>query len=401
MRRIIILSILLISYLGSQAQVKVNLDWYNDHTYRLYQEKNWAGLIELGDAAIKAGYDFYYLRLRLGIAFYDQEKFRSAISHFEDALKFSKNPLAAEYLYYAYKLSGRATDANLVYAKFKDQLRSRDISSPYGFISGVYTETGIKFLSPGNLDYGPLLYFHAGVEQQLGSRLTLYQGYMRFSRNIFHYESVPGFGPNGVTTIKTKRKYIQNEYFLKATVSIIKGLQLLGSLHTQGVIDTVQYNNISYMGGISTNLKFMDLAVTYGISRINAIQYDQVSAGATFYPVMNRNFYLQSVLTYHKDEAVSNIIIYQKIGLRTGKKAWFEFYGSFGDMKNVQELDGFYIYNINNELNTRIGFTGNFLLGKKAKLLIGYTNESYKELDSGLPYHQNYLFTGLQILFKN
>ena len=69
MRRIIILSILLISYLGSQAQVKVNLDWYNDHTYRLYQEKNWAGLIELGDAAIKAGYDFYYLRLRLGIAF--------------------------------------------------------------------------------------------------------------------------------------------------------------------------------------------------------------------------------------------------------------------------------------------------------------------------------------------
>ena len=76
-------------------------------------------------------------------------------------------------------------------------------------------------------------------------------------------------------------------------------------------------------------------------------------------------------------------------------------YGSFGDMKNVQELDGFYQYNINNHLIRRIGFTGIFNLGPKAKLFVGYTSENYEEIDTLLPYKQHYLFTGLQINIKN
>ena len=93
-------------------------------------------------------------------------------------------------------------------------------------------------------------------------------------------------------------------------------------------------------------------------------------------------------------------MFYQKIGLKTGDKTWFEFYGSFGDMKNMQELDGFYIYNMNNHLNMRLGLTGIFLLGKNVKLFVGYTNESYTEFSTELPYKQHYLFTGLQVHFK-
>jgi hypothetical protein len=401
MRRVIIILILALSYLGSEAQVKIDHDWYNKHTYKLYQEKSWPRLIELGNNAIKAGYDFYYLRMRLGIAYYEQGKFRSAISHFEHALKFDINPLAVEYLYYSYKFSGRHMDANLVYTKYKKQLKSRDVSSAIGILTGLYTETGLKLLSPSNSEYGSLLYVHVGAEQQLSSRLNLYHGYMRYSQNTFQYESVPGFGPGGSMASETKRKYVQNEYYLKATVPVIKGLQVIGSLHTQQIIDTVQFNNFSYLGGLSASLKFMDLHIAYGSSRINENQHDQLSAGVTFYPAMNQNFYLESIITNHINEGASNIIFYQKIGLRAGKNAWFDFYGSFGDMRNVQELDGFYIYNINNQLNTRIGITGTFFLGKKVKLLIGYTNESYKEIDTGLPYSQHYLFTGLKILIKN
>ena len=400
MRRIIIIVIILLSFLGSQAQVKIDFAWYDKHTYQLYQEKAWPRLIELGQLAIKDGHDFYYLRMRLGIAFYEQGRYRAAISQFKHALDFNSDPLAAEYLYYAYKLSGRIMDANLVYAKYKNQLKARDIQSATGIITGLYTELGLKMISPANSEYGPLLYAHIGAQQQLGSRLNLYHGYMRYSQNISRFEEVPGFGPGGITINETKRKYVQNEYYLRATIPIVKGLQLIGSLHTQSITDTIQYNNFSYTAGLSTSLKFMDLRLAYGASRLRDVNHKQISAGATFFPGMNQNFYLQSVFTYHIDEDISNIIYYQKIGLRTGEKTWFEFYGSFGDMRNVQEKDGFYVYNMSNHLNMRLGITSIFLLGKNVKLLFGYTNESYSEFDTELAFKQHYLFTGLQVLFK-
>jgi tetratricopeptide (TPR) repeat protein len=400
MHRIIVIVLVLLSYLGSHAQVKVSFALYDIQTYQLYQEKSWPGLIELGKLAIKDGHDFFYLRMRIGIAYYEQGKYRSAISHFEQALKFNKDPLAAEYLYYSYKLSGRKMDANLVYAEYKNLLKSRDISSATGFVTGLYTETGLKLISPANSEYGPLLYAHIGAEQQLGSRLNLYHGYMRFSRSITQLESVAGFGPGGMITNETKRKYVQNEYYLKAIIPVIKGLQLIGSLHTQAIIDTIQYNNISYLAGISSSYKILDLYVAYGASRLSENIHHQISAGTTFYPAISQNFYLQSILTYHKDAEISNIVFYQKIGLKTGDRTWLEFYGSFGDMKNMQELDGFYIYNMNNHLNMRLGLNGIFLLGKNVKLFVGYTNESYSEFSTELPYKQHYLFTGLQVHFK-
>ncbi len=401
MRRIIIILLLSLSYLSSRAQVKLNYAWYDKQTYQLYQEKNWSRLMELGRSSIKAGYDFYYLRMRLGMACYDQEHYRAAIAHFEEAINFNEDPLAIEYLYYSYKFSGRTMDANLLYAKYKNQLKSRDISSTTGFITGLYTEAGLKIISPGNSEFGPLLYAHIGAEQQLGSRLNLYHGYMRLSQNISQFETVAGFGPGGMTTNEIKRKYVQNEYYLKATLPVFKGLQLIGSLHTQAITDTIQYNNISYLAGISSSFKILDFYMAYGASRIRDTYHHQISAGTTFYPQLNQNFYLQSILTYHTDTEISNIVFYQKIGLRTGPKTWFEFYGSFGDMKNMQELDGFYIYNLNNHLNMRLGLTGIFFLGKSAKLFVGYTNESYTEFGTELPFKQHYLFTGLKLQLKN
>ena len=400
MRRITIIALILFSYLGSYAQVIIDFAWYDKHTYQLYQEKSWTRLIELGHSAIKDGHDFFYLRMRLGIAYYEQEKYRSAITQFEKALKFNNDPIAAEYLYFSYKLSGRLMDANLVYAKYKNQLSAREISGTNGFITGIYAETGLKILSPGNAEYGNLLYVHAGAEQQLGSRINLYHGFMHYSQNTYQYESVPGYGPGGIVQVETKRKYVQNEYYFRALIPVIKGLHLIGSLHTQAITDTIQYSNFAYTAGLSSSLSFLDLSLAYGSSRIGGIYHHQTSAGLTFYPVMNQNFYLQSILTYHNTEEVSNFIFYQKIGLRTGEKTWFEFYGSFGDMRNVQEFDGFFVYNINNHLNTRIGVTGIFLIGKKVKLVVGYTNENYTELDTDLAYKQHYIFTGLRVLLK-
>ncbi|RLD23305.1 MAG: hypothetical protein DRI71_05615 [Bacteroidetes bacterium] len=402
MYRIVIIGILVFSSLGALAQTKINFAWYDKYTYELYQNKDWDKLIVQSNKAIKAGHDFYYLRMRIGIAYYTKGQYRASIPHFTKALEYNdSDPLTAEYLFFAYKFSGRSMDANLIYAKYKKQLKSREIPELTGFITSIYSEGGIKVISPSNDNYGTLNYIHAGVQQQLGSRINLYHGYMRISQNIYNYESInnPGFRPP--TNVSTKFKYAQDEYYLKAIIPLTLGVQLIGSLHTQAITDSISYNNFAYTAGINASFKLVDLYVAYGSADIKSTLQQQFTGGLTIYPAKNQNFYLRSALIYHLDENLGNMVFYQKIGLRTGENTWLEMYGSFGDMKNVQELDGFYQYNINNHLIRRIGFTGIFGLSPKAKLFVGYTSENYEEIDTLLPYKQHYLFAGLQINIKN
>ena len=401
MYRIIIIGILLLSSLSSFAQSKRNFAWYDKYTYELFQNKDWDKLIVQGNKAIKAGHDFFYLRVRIGVAYYTKGEYRASIPHFTKALQFNESdPLTVEYLFYAYKFSGRLMDANLIYAKYKKQLKSRKIPELTGIITSIYSEGGLKVISPSNVNYGTLNYGHVGIQQQLGSRINLYHGYMRVSQNIYDYETINNPGFNSPSTIPSKFKYAQNEYYLKGIFPLAIGVQLIGSLHTQAITDTVSYNNFAYTAGINASLQLVDLYVSYGSATIKDTLQQQITGGLTIYPAKNQNFYLRSALIYHTYEDLANVIFYQKVGLRTGENTWLEAYGSFGDMKNVQELDGFYQYNINNHLIQRIGFTGIFNIGQNAKLFVGYTSENYEELDTRLAYKQHYVFTGLQINIK-
>ena len=397
MRRIIITLMLVISSFSLFAQTTRNFAWYNQFTYDLYEKKEWNKLIKEGHLAIKAGYDFHYLRMRIGIAYYEQEQYRLAIAEFEKALKFNDgDPLTVEYLYYSYKLSGRVLDANIIYTKYKKQLQGRKVPSSIGFIKSIYTELGLKMISPSTPDYGTLKYAHIGIEHQLGSRINIYHGFARLSQNQYETTSSQGF-----RSFTTQTKYVQNEYYLKATMPIIKGLQLKGSLHTQSVIDSIEYSNLAFSAGLNTSIKSLDLFASYGSANINDSTHTQFSIGTTFYTQKNQNVYFKSIFTYHIHEDNGNLIFYEKVGLRTGKNTWFEFHGAFGDMRNVQEEDGFYIYNVTDNLETKLGVSTIFFLSKNTKLFIGYTAESLKVSDTQLPYKRHYIFTGLQFNLKN
>jgi len=43
-------------------------------SYSLYTQKNWDELIRLGKMALSRGIDYYYLRYRMGVAYYMQKK---------------------------------------------------------------------------------------------------------------------------------------------------------------------------------------------------------------------------------------------------------------------------------------------------------------------------------------
>ncbi len=390
MRRIIIILFLFFTFSSLFGQTSKNFKWYNTRTYELYLAQDWDNLITIGKEAINAEIDFYYLRMRLGIAYYNKGEYRNAIPEFTKALNFYEDaPLSVEYLYYSYKFSGRTQDANLLYGKHKLLLDARNVNNGFGFITGLYSEAGLKFISPSNQSVGALKYVHIGAFQQLGSRLSLYQGYMRISRNFSDVEP---------------SKYAQNEYYLKATMPISTGLQLMGSFHTQAVSSTNKYTNFAFMAGLVANTNLIDFSLNYGRAQFNFTTQQQVALGAIVYPTPNQNIYLQSILTYHIDGSLSNekgnLIFFQKIGVKLAQRTWFDVYGSFGDMKNAQDMDGFYQYNLIDHLVMRLGATGTYYIGNRTKLLLGYTFESLEVIDTNFPYKQHYMFAGLQISLK-
>jgi len=114
-------------------------------TLRYYLEKQWDSVILIGKEALKYKIDYFHLRLRLGIAYYEKNKFIPSSLHLERAHQFnSSDTLTLHYLYYAYLFSNRPVDAAKV---LKQQQRkrpegrilTREILMPSLHMEGGYT----------------------------------------------------------------------------------------------------------------------------------------------------------------------------------------------------------------------------------------------------------------------
>src|SRR4051812_35293694 len=60
------------------AQAVLNFQTVEDSSYALYLKKDWKGLEQFGKQAIKSKIDYFYLRERIGIAYYEQKKYQLA-----------------------------------------------------------------------------------------------------------------------------------------------------------------------------------------------------------------------------------------------------------------------------------------------------------------------------------
>ena len=99
-------------WLNGFSQAQVTFRYADSVTYGLYTERNWSKLIIKGKEAIDEGHDFFYMRMRIGIAYYELKNYAMSAFHFKRALEFNdSDPLALEYLFYSYYLSGRTLQA--------------------------------------------------------------------------------------------------------------------------------------------------------------------------------------------------------------------------------------------------------------------------------------------------
>ncbi len=138
--------------LNSWAQDTLNFKTVDATTYQAYLEKDWKTVIKIGNEALKQDIDYYFLRMRLGIAYYERENYRKSIVHFQKAVDMNREEvIATEYLYYAYKFMGDDIQALKTLeqsnTKFANKLLAQQtiFQNVYSFFSSrVYDTKNLK-----------------------------------------------------------------------------------------------------------------------------------------------------------------------------------------------------------------------------------------------------------------
>jgi hypothetical protein len=88
-------------------------------TYQLYLRKEWKSLLQETRKSLGDDVDFYYLRVRAGIAAYELKNYRLAAHHLGKAYNWNTSDEFTNYWYYhALLLASRSDEANNIGSRF-------------------------------------------------------------------------------------------------------------------------------------------------------------------------------------------------------------------------------------------------------------------------------------------
>lgn len=383
--------VLIIINLSVFAQI--NTSTADAETYSLYLKKDWENLIDKGKEALKNDIDFYYLRYRLGLAYYYTDKYRKAITHFEKALNFndSDDNLKLK-LYYSYLYSGRENDAVFIASAINDSIKNHyDIENKFinsfsfcNTFSNIsekeistdeYIESNIDSLDQGvqhiNEDFTVL---NICAEHFFAKRFKIRHSFNRIAKNNYSYN-------RDFTGVIENRSLLtkQNQYYLKLDFLARKGLKIHGGFHflnmkfnKDTVIlappfrrnkyqETIIENGLAYFAGITGNIDNFMISYNYSFLDFLDEKQSQHDISFVYYPLGNKNLYSVSIFSILQNDSLksdfdlSESVFYQKFGFTIKQKLWIEFYGLFGSIKNYNIDNSEVIFTNDNIIRNNFG----------------------------------------------
>ena len=233
----ILIFVFLFQITKSIAQDTLNSAIVEQKSYQLYLDKNWGELIKYGNIAVDKGYDYFYLQMRIGIAFYEKKNYYLAEVHFRKALKYSSSDdLALEYLYYCYVYTGRMEEARKFSKIFGSPLAEKigtNKFSPIGYVNlegGTKINTNSTFVDPKtntNQNYfNPSTYFQLSLNHYVKNKFSLLHAASYYQQQ--YYSAIPELNhPQAYSSKEIK----QLQYYLKATVPIKNNWMISPSIH--------------------------------------------------------------------------------------------------------------------------------------------------------------------------
>jgi len=386
-KKIVILNIFLILTIGVISQESESYKEVDSETYSLYLQSNWKELIKLGKTSLKQDITFYYLQVRMGIAYYELKKYRKAIPYFEKSRKLNrKNELVNEYLYYSYLFSGRSNDARKLTKELSSELKTKigiKINPIFSSISfdlraeefeeyKAEPATGDLLQQDVRTDYS---YFSFGAEHLIKNNRKISWSYSRINigATIFDIGDLN-------EQVDNDRKIDQNQFYYSYQNQLKYGLSMtlaanlinIGSTGSElipvwgrgggGMISTTtRYATNELIGYFALRKDFSNFKIGLNSSISNLDKNFQIQPGIDFiyYPFANTNIYLSTKANYLMENANNQWrnepIIKQAVGFRLFS-FYFEPSITYGSIINFIENDAFIVNNDNDIISDRYEF---------------------------------------------
>ncbi len=369
-RKIILLSVLLL-FIALKVQAQIDFSTVNAKTYTFYQNAQWDSLVKLGRKAERNNINYYYLNYRMGVAYFYKNNFSQSVYYFQQALKQNADARKDDYFAELYHLA-------LVYSQRNDLALDMPIPATSKTIDPMVVNNFVFMAGGGNM----INFNHSNASRRpywLVSELT-YQDAVNFwamayshqfnskfkmgvSYSNLHFLMETKIDEAGHET-STSYKISQYNFTLIPEFSIGQSWQLkpvfaisMNKGFPYSVVDTVNgmkvydywnYKENNFLLGLNIykHMRNVKLGVNMGVSNYSSRHQAQAGLNLTYYPFGNLNLYTYSAAVFKVDDKNQDVVFQQNIGFKVLPKLWMEVGGMFGELKNYNDLDLGFGYNI-------------------------------------------------------
>lgn len=222
--KIVLIAFLLFSTLAVKGQD--NFKSVDSISYSLYQNREWKELTVFGSDAVEKGYDYYYLNVRMGVAYFERGIYKQAEAFFRRALENnSASTFAKEYLFWTLYNSGAEPEASKIYADLPDSVKGKMNYKPKKIFNYLYVEGGAKFSGSRN-NANNLYYGNFTLNHQFSPRFQLTQSYIYMDQKLV-WGSIQ-----------------QHQYIVTPTVNLNKRWQLSTTFNYSNYQSQLAYDDV-------------------------------------------------------------------------------------------------------------------------------------------------------------
>jgi len=391
MKNITVVLILFLS-LSLFSQNNYNYKQIDSLSYNAYLKKDWKTVIKIGKEGLKQDFDYYYLRMRLGIAYYEQEKYRKAAPHFEKALEFnSSDTLATEYLFYSYLFSNQELLARKSMNKLPNT-KAKKYLEDFKIVSNIYAFYGTRVYRTKNMESKaqksyekevladtllistsrsyPTNYqnFQIGTDFRILPFWNMELAYQSFNIENKTYILSPNppnmelgyFEITGNNQIKASQWYIKNTFSISRHFesSLFFDYQDYSSetKYTQPdfipsnirLINDTSFNDYQILTGFAINYKQSFFDIDWSTSFLTSPSTPTLQSDLNFniFPFANNKLSTGIKLTYlGYNDKESSILYSPFVTFKPLKRVNLTLMGSWGDRHNWQSDYGYSLYN--------------------------------------------------------
>ena len=423
------LSILLVFFTsGVLAQEDLSFKQIDSLSYNHYMYKNYTDLIKVGEKAIKQNTDYFYLRMRLGIAYYQKHQYRMASKHFEQALNFNTgDSLAIEYLYYSYKFSNDDISATKC-LQYSTSPKAHDLKKKQTVLKNIYLFYGFRMYNTDHIEETLFSDFETEMESypkpivinddtskyyyteislpqyysniQIGATFRILPSwqvgiaYQNF--NVDHHSTIVNYKDtllsnpdkwegeylmaNSVNNIKASQFYLNNTFGIsnKFELSVFANYQYYTNTKTSDVdyINDTSFEVSNVLLGASLIFKqsyyqlFMG-ANTLSITHKPTLQSD---FGITVFPFANNQLALGLMGTFiHNDKNTKDSwVVIPSIAYSPIERLTLFGSASWGKRNNWQTNNGYVIYNGLFDINSSYNLSANTRIYRRLYFKLEY-----------------------------